>query len=137
MTARIADFLHLDGLVADDEATLVAFLGGTIGNLEPDQRRRFFTGLDAELGHGDSLLLGADLVKDRARLVAAYNDARGVTAAFNRNVLAVLNRELGADFDLESVRARRDLRRGAQLDRDAPAIHSPPAGLGPGARAHA
>jgi L-histidine Nalpha-methyltransferase len=101
VTARIADFLHLDGLVADDGATLVAFLGGTIGNLEPGQRRRFYTSLDAVLGHGDSLLLGADLVKDRARLVAAYNDASGVTAAFNRNVLTVLNRELGADFDVE------------------------------------
>jgi L-histidine Nalpha-methyltransferase len=102
VTARIADFLHLDGLVEDDGATLVAFLGGTIGNLEPTQRRRFYISLDAELTHGDSLLLGADLVKDRARLVAAYNDASGVTAVFNRNVLAVLNRELGADFDVES-----------------------------------
>jgi L-histidine N-alpha-methyltransferase len=102
VTARIADFLHLEGLVEDEGSTLVAFLGGTIGNLEPAQRSRFFTGLDGELGHGDSLLLGADLVKDRARLLAAYDDASGVTAAFNRNVLTVLNRELGANFDEES-----------------------------------
>jgi L-histidine Nalpha-methyltransferase len=99
VTARIADFLHFDGLVEDDSPTLIAFLGGTIGNLEPADRRRFYTNLDAVLESSDSLLLGADLVKDRARLVAAYNDREGVTAAFNRNVLSVLNRELGADFD--------------------------------------
>ena len=77
---------------------LVAFLGGTIGNLNPVQRAlpdRARSGL----APGDSLLLGTDLVKDPARLVAAYDDAAGVTAEFNRNVLHVLNRELGADFD--------------------------------------
>lgn len=99
--ATIADFQLLDGLVSDDGATLVAFLGGTIGNLEPEERHRFFTSLDAGMTHGDSLLLGFDLVKDRDRLVAAYNDAAGVTARFNRNVLQVLNRELGANFDPE------------------------------------
>ena len=121
MTATIADFHHLDGLFEGEGPTLVAFLGGTIGNLEPDERARFLIGLDAELGHFDSFLLGTDLVKDRARLVAAYNDASGVTAAFNRNVLAVLNRELGADFDVGRLRARRALRRGAPVDRDAAA----------------
>ena len=102
VTARIADFLHLGGLVDDAETTLVAFLGGTIGNLETSQRSRFYTSLDAELGHRDSLLLGTDLIKDRTRLVAAYNDEAGVTAAFNRNVLEVLNRELGANFDAQA-----------------------------------
>ena len=97
--ATIADFHHLEGLMAFEGPILVAFLGGTIGNLEPQERFRFLVGLDAELAHADGLLLGTDLVKDRQRLLAAYDDASGVTAAFNRNVLAVLNRELGADFD--------------------------------------
>ncbi len=79
----------------------MAFLGGTIGNLDPKQRAEFLAALAANLAPGDGLLLGTDLVKDPARLVAAYDDAAGVTAAFNRNVLAVVNRELGADFDLD------------------------------------
>ena len=78
---------------------LFAFLGGTIGNLDPDQRREFLIELGKVMAIDDRLLLGTDLVKDRARLVAAYDDAAGVTAEFNRNVLHVLNRELGADFD--------------------------------------
>lgn len=81
---------------------LLAFLGGTIGNLLPDQRRRFLRSVRSLLYPGDCLLLGADLVKDPARLLAAYDDAAGVTAEFNRNVLAVLNRELGADFEPSS-----------------------------------
>ncbi|MGD9797451.1 MAG: L-histidine N(alpha)-methyltransferase, partial [Acidimicrobiia bacterium] len=79
---------------------LLAFLGSTIGNLDPDQRARFLFDVDATLVRGDAFLLGTDLVKDPARLVAAYDDARGVTAEFNRNVLHRLNRELGADFDV-------------------------------------
>jgi L-histidine N-alpha-methyltransferase len=78
---------------------LVAFLGSTIGNLEPGPRAEFLTELAATLHPGDTFLLGTDLVKNPARLVRAYDDAAGVTAAFNRNVLAVINRELGADFD--------------------------------------
>jgi L-histidine N-alpha-methyltransferase len=78
---------------------LIAFLGSTIGNFEPAERAEFLTAVRATLVPGDSFLLGTDLVKDKSRLVAAYDDAAGVTAAFNRNVLAVLNRELGADFD--------------------------------------
>jgi L-histidine Nalpha-methyltransferase len=78
---------------------LVAFLGGTIGNLEPDARAAFLSALAAVMAPGDSLLLGTDLVKDPTRLEAAYDDRAGVTAEFNRNVLRVLNRELGADFD--------------------------------------
>ncbi len=77
---------------------LVAFLGGTIGNLPPEPRAKFLATVAADLEPGDTFLLGTDLVKDPARLVTAYNDAAGVTAEFNRNVLHVLNRELGADF---------------------------------------
>jgi L-histidine N-alpha-methyltransferase len=102
VTATVADFHHLEGLFEGEGPTLVAFLGGTIGNLDPAERARFLVGLDAELDHFDSFLLGTDLVKDRRRLFAAYDDALGVTAAFNRNVLAVLNRELGATFDPEA-----------------------------------
>jgi L-histidine N-alpha-methyltransferase len=79
---------------------LVVFLGSTIGNLTPGPRAVFLSALSAVLAPGDSLLLGTDLVKDAPRLVAAYNDSAGVTAAFNRNVLAVINRELDADFDV-------------------------------------
>ncbi len=77
---------------------LVAFLGGTIGNLVPAERHRFLTDLRETLVPGDALLLGTDLVKDVDRLVAAYDDAAGVTAEFDRNVLHVLNRRLGATF---------------------------------------
>ncbi|MCV7280912.1 L-histidine N(alpha)-methyltransferase [Mycolicibacterium flavescens] len=79
---------------------LVAFLGSTIGNLTPGPRAEFLASLARTLRPGDTLLLGTDLVKDTDRLVRAYDDSAGVTAAFNRNVLAVLNRELDADFDL-------------------------------------
>jgi len=99
--AVVGDFhLHIDR-VPSEGTRLVAFLGSTIGNLTPEQRRRFLFDLDCSLGHEDRLLLGTDLVKDRARLVAAYDDSAGVTAAFNRNVLHVLNRELHASFDPE------------------------------------
>jgi L-histidine N-alpha-methyltransferase len=99
--AVVGDFhRHLDLLPAGGRR-LFAFLGGTIGNLDPGQRRTFFIGLAEVMAGGDSLLLGTDLVKDRARLVRAYDDGAGVTAEFNRNVLHVLNRELGADFDPE------------------------------------
>jgi len=77
---------------------LIAFLGSTIGNLDPESRQKFFSSLASQMLPGDALLLGTDLVKDVDRLLAAYNDSQGVTAEFNRNVLLVLNRELGADF---------------------------------------
>jgi len=96
--AVVGDFeRHLDRLPAGG-TRLVAFLGGTIGNLDPAGRAEFYRTVAAGLGPGDALLLGTDLVKDTSRLEAAYDDAAGVTAAFNRNVLSVLNRELGADF---------------------------------------
>ncbi len=81
---------------------LVAFLGSTIGNMVPAERAVFLRRVRSRLRPGDSFLLGTDLVKDPAVLVAAYDDSAGVTAAFNKNVLAVLNAELGADFDLDA-----------------------------------
>jgi L-histidine Nalpha-methyltransferase len=79
---------------------LVAFLGGTVGNFPPAARSALLGNLVAAMVPGDAFLLGVDLVKDEGRLVAAYDDPAGVTAAFNRNVLGVLNRRLGAHFDL-------------------------------------
>ena len=97
--AVVGDFHRHLGELPDHGRRLVAFLGSTIGNFTPAQRRRFFFDLDASLRHDDRLLLGTDLVKDRARLLAAYDDAAGVTAEFNRNVLRVINAELGGEFD--------------------------------------
>ena len=96
--AVVGDFEHHLGTIPGGGRRLVAFLGGTIGNLEPKVRADFLAALSAGMEPGDALLLGTDLVKDEGRLVAAYDDARGVTAAFNRNVLRVVNRELHADF---------------------------------------
>ncbi|MFJ9444047.1 L-histidine N(alpha)-methyltransferase [Kitasatospora sp. NPDC101235] len=95
----LADFTARLGLPPEGGPRLVAFLGGTLGNLLPPERAAFLRGLRAALDPGDFLLLGTDLVKDPAVLVAAYDDGAGVTGEFNRNVLNVLNRELGADFD--------------------------------------
>jgi L-histidine Nalpha-methyltransferase len=100
--AVVGDFSRHLGEVPREGRRMVAFLGSTIGNLVPEERVRFLAALRATIGEGDSLLLGTDLVKDRARLMAAYDDAAGVTARFNRNVLHVLNRELGGDFDPEA-----------------------------------
>jgi L-histidine N-alpha-methyltransferase len=95
----IGDFeRHLDRLPAPSARRLVVFLGGTIGNFRPGARRRFLRGICSLLEGDDRLLLGTDLVKDRATLVAAYDDRAGITARFNRNILYVLNRELGGDF---------------------------------------
>lgn len=96
--AVVGDFHHhLDRLEAPGRR-LFAFLGGTIGNFTPAQRAAFLAGLVEVMAPGDRFLLGTDVIKDRDRLVAAYDDAAGVTAEFNRNVLHVLNRELGATF---------------------------------------
>jgi L-histidine N-alpha-methyltransferase len=104
--------ITVHGLVCDFERDLeriplggprvIALLGGTIGNFEPAQRASFLARVANLLGDEDRFLLGTDLVKDRERLEAAYNDDAGVTAEFNKNVLSVLNRELGADFDLDA-----------------------------------
>ena len=99
----VCDFERdLERIPAQDPSRIVAFLGGTIGNLYPRPRQEFLERIAALLGPADHLLLGTDLIKETARLEAAYNDAAGVTAEFNKNVLAVLNSELGADFDLDA-----------------------------------
>jgi L-histidine Nalpha-methyltransferase len=97
--AVVGDFLHHVDQVPAGGRRMIAFLGSTVGNLDPDQRQKFFFDLDCAMGHGDSLLLGTDLVKDPRRLLDAYDDSAGVTAEFNLNVLSVLNTELGASFD--------------------------------------
>ncbi|MGW6903339.1 L-histidine N(alpha)-methyltransferase [Streptomyces sp. NPDC054940] len=97
--ALIADFTGGLALPDTPGPRLVAFLGGTIGNLLPAERAAFLASVRGLLTPGDALLLGTDLVKDEKVLVEAYDDAAGVTAAFNKNVLAVIDRELGADFD--------------------------------------
>jgi L-histidine Nalpha-methyltransferase len=93
---------HLEGVPARPWGgrRIVAFLGGTIGNLHPEARAPFLRAVARLLGPGDGLVLGTDLAGDPARLEPAYDDAAGVTAAFNLNLLRVLNRELDADFDL-------------------------------------
>lgn len=96
--AVVGDFERHLGRLSLGQGTLVAFLGGTIGNLGPIERAKFFAELADQMESGDWLLLGTDLVKDPDRLVAAYDDAAGVTAEFNRNVLHVLNRELDGDL---------------------------------------
>jgi L-histidine N-alpha-methyltransferase len=100
----VGDFeRHLGAIPPAENGTrVVAFLGGTIGNFLPGSRRKFLRAIAKTLRPGDRVLLGTDLVKDPAIIEAAYNDEAGVTAAFNRNVLAVVNRELGADFDLDA-----------------------------------
>jgi L-histidine N-alpha-methyltransferase len=97
--AVVGDFSRDLAHIPAEGRRLVVFLGSTIGNLRAEQRSRFLFDLDCTMRHGDSLLLGTDLVKDRERLHAAYDDAACVTAEFNKNVLRVLNRELGAEFD--------------------------------------
>ncbi len=97
--AVVGDFCHHLASVPRGGRRLWAFLGGTIGNLLPLERAELLAAFRTQMEPGDHLLLGTDLVKDEDRLVAAYDDAAGVTAEFNRNVLAVLNRELGASFD--------------------------------------
>jgi L-histidine Nalpha-methyltransferase len=98
----IGDFEEHLGLLPRHDRQMIAFLGSTIGNLEPAARELFLRAVRDQLGDGDSFLLGTDLVKDPDRLVRAYDDSAGVTAAFNRNVLTVINRELHADFDIEA-----------------------------------
>jgi dimethylhistidine N-methyltransferase len=101
VSGAVADFhAELTG-VPPGPGRLLMFLGGTIGNLDPAERSRLLARFADALDVGEHLLLGADLVKDPSRLVAAYDDAQGVTAAFEKNVLDVVNENLGADFDLD------------------------------------
>jgi L-histidine N-alpha-methyltransferase len=98
----VGDFTRHLGHVPDGEWRLIAFLGSTIGNLMPDERGRFLASVRELMGPTDRFLLGTDLLKEVAVIEAAYNDREGVTAAFNLNVLRVINRELDADFDLDA-----------------------------------
>ncbi len=131
----VGDFLHDLDRIPTGGTRLVAFLGGTIGNLTPTEQVRFVATMASCLAPGDGLLLGTDLVKDVDRLLTAYDDPIGVTAAFDRNVLQVLNRELGADFDL--ARWRHEARWDASQERiemhlvstEAQVVHVPGAGL--------
>jgi L-histidine N-alpha-methyltransferase len=100
--AVCGDFEEHLGKIPRVGRRLVVFLGSTIGNLTPGPRTDFLSTLSDTLQPGDTLLLGTDLVKDVGRLVRAYDDSAGVTAKFSRNVLAVVNRELNADFCLEA-----------------------------------
>lgn len=92
--------------VTDDGRRLILFLGGTIGNFEPAEAAALMSDVRRLMRPGDALLLGLDRVKDRARMESAYDDSDGLTAEFNRNVLNVLNRELGADFPVAAYRHR-------------------------------
>jgi L-histidine N-alpha-methyltransferase len=124
----VCDFeQHLERVPHGSGSRMIAFLGGTIGNLYPRERHAFLGRIRALLGPGDHLLLGTDLIKERDRLEAAYNDSAGVTAEFNKNVLGVLNNQLGADFDLDafehvarydSEAERMDIRLRSLLDQD-------------------
>jgi L-histidine N-alpha-methyltransferase len=100
--AVCGDFEEHLGKIPHVGRRLVIFLGSTIGNLTTGPRAEFLAALADNLEPGDGLLLGTDLVKDVDRIVHAYDDGAGVTAQFNKNVLAVVNRELGADFDLDA-----------------------------------
>jgi len=102
----VGDFMAHLGQIPDPDERLVIFLGGTIGNLEPATARSFLRSLGSQMHAGEHLLLGVDRIKDPAVLEAAYNDAAGVTAAFNLNVLTVVNRLTGSDFDVASFRHR-------------------------------
>lgn len=104
--AVVGDFEHHLRALPREGRRMVAFLGGTIGNLPPEPRARFLGDVARGLGPGESFLLGTDLVKPVERLHAAYNDSAGITAEFNLNVLRVLNHQLGADFDLRAFRHR-------------------------------
>jgi L-histidine Nalpha-methyltransferase len=103
--SRVGDYTAgLGEIPADGTRRLVLYIGSSLGNFEPANARQLLRDVRNQLAPGDMLLLGLDLVKEIPTLIAAYDDTRGVTAAFNRNVLARINRELGADFDLMKFR---------------------------------
>ncbi len=102
----VGDFEHHIARIPTGDRTLFMLLGGTIGNFTPEPRAEFLAAVAAVMKPGDYFLLGTDLVKDIARLEAAYDDAAGVTARFNKNVLSVINKRLGADFDLDQFEHR-------------------------------
>ncbi|MEQ8842745.1 MAG: L-histidine N(alpha)-methyltransferase [Acidimicrobiales bacterium] len=98
----VGDFdRHLSRIPQSEDRRMVVLLGGTIGNFAPSKRRAFLEAIVAGMRPGDRFLLGTDLVKEPARLELAYDDPQGITAAFTKNVLSVINRELEANFDLD------------------------------------
>jgi dimethylhistidine N-methyltransferase len=108
VTPRVLDYtksMELDP-ASPGERRLILYIGSSIGNFEPEEAERLLSNVRAVAAQGDSILLGVDLAKDEATMVAAYDDAAGVTAAFNMNLLTRLNRELGADFDLDTFAHR-------------------------------
>ena len=106
VTPRVMDYSHQFELAPTSDRRLVLYIGSSIGNFDPGQAAALLSGIRSGLKPGDGFLLGVDLVKDEPTLLAAYDDVAGVTADFNLNLLARLNRELGADFYLESFEHR-------------------------------
>jgi uncharacterized SAM-dependent methyltransferase len=104
--AICADYRDIASLIAPGPRTVVLFIGSSIGNLDPDAAAAALGEIRRILGHGDSLFLGADLQKPKEIVEPAYDDALGVTAAFNLNMLARINRELGGHFDLSKFKHR-------------------------------
>ncbi len=102
VSPRVMDYTHEFELAPTSDRRLVLYIGSSIGNFDPWQAAELLTGVRSGLKSGDGFLLGVDLVKDEPTLLAAYDDAAGVTADFNLNLLARLNRELSANFDLEA-----------------------------------
>jgi L-histidine N-alpha-methyltransferase len=101
----VADFSQGFGFLREIPGRrLVLYLGSSIGNFNPEVAVAMLAGVRQELNRGDSLLLGTDMVKDTAIMIPAYDDAQGITAQFNKNILGRLNRELGAGFDLDTFR---------------------------------
>lgn len=131
----VGDFMSHLGAIPAGSPRLVIFLGGTIGNLRPETARRFLTNLHRRMDAGDFFLLGTDLVKSSARLEAAYNDSQGVTAAFNLNILRVVNRLVDGDFDPAGFRHRAFYDRGRHriemrlVATDRQRVHLPGLGL--------
>ncbi len=95
----VADFTYQLDAIPIEHPSIVFFLGGTIGNMEPEESMSFLRNMAHSLGPDDKVMVGFDMAKDQCLLEAAYNDSRGVTARFNKNILRVLNSELQADFD--------------------------------------
>ncbi len=98
----VGDFEHHLGKIPREGKQLIALLGGTVGNFYPEHRKQFLTEVVEGMKPGDTFLLGTDLVKDVDRLELAYNDPQGITAEFNKNVLAVLNDRVDANFDMDA-----------------------------------
>ena len=102
----VGDFEHELEKLGPGGERLILFLAGTIGNLDPARVPAFLRGVGRQMASGDGFLIGVDQVKDVARLEAAYNDSQGVTAAFNLNILRVINQRFGADFDIDAFEHR-------------------------------